>query len=628
MAQAELSELKLRPIVFIFVVSLALGLPMLLYGPLVDGHDFSEHLNFTKHFSEQFWSGDFYPRWLADMNHGLGSPSYFIFPPLPAYVATLLQPLANVLHFNAFNVATFFPLFGSGICAFLWLHTTVSRKIAAACSALYMLMPYHLAIDFYRRCAIPECWAFMWMPLVLYFTNRVIAGKQRAIAGLAVAYALMIFSHLVTVAMFFPIPLALTMLQSRREQRLRSAIRVGAAMALGAGISAVYLLSGLANAKYIPASRLVSRDFYQVPNQILSFGKGLFIHSTDGWFQFLQTVSWTVVSMVLLATICGAVALRVGPRPSRRVVIFWIAVCYIAVLLMSRFSAPLWAGFPRLQEAIQFPWRLNAILCLGSLALLAICLSNLPLDWGLARSLTFYGTALIAVAWLVAYGSVLWRYRVDVPPGPPNERHLISDNDGWLVAWLPPGTNQRSSLIASQGQKAKFKNGDGIAQVRAWKPRQIELETNSAAGGWVMVNQFYYPAWKAELIGQATAVEVRTAMPEGLLEVHVPAGVQETRVEIPVSRAEHIGRWLSVLCTLLCIVLGMSKGTEGRFRGDQIPTGKSGTGCAVDLAGSTDGCAESRPRPRKNIKATTNREIRLNQAPQTSERPNGSSKSI
>jgi hypothetical protein len=559
MAQAELSGVKIRPILFIFSVSLALGLPMLLLGPLVDSHDFYEHLNFTKHFSDQFWSGDLYPRWLVDMNHGLGSPTYFVFPPLPAYVATLLRPLASLLHFNAFNVATFLPLFGSGICAFLWLNTTVSPKIAAACAALYMLMPYHLAIDFYQRCAIPECWAFMWMPLVLYFTNRVIAGKQRAIAGLAAAYALMIFSHLVTLAMFFPIPLALTILQSPREQRLRSVIRVSVAMALGAGISAVYLLSGLANAKYIPASRLVSRDFYQVPTQILSFGKGLFVHSSDGWFQFLQSVSWTAVSMILLATICGALALKVGPRHSRRVVIFWIAVCYIAVLMMSRFSSPLWIGFPRLQQAVQFPWRLNALLCLGSLALLAICLSNLPPDWNRGKSIVLYGTALIAVTWFVAYGNVLWRYRVDVPPGPPNERHLISDNDGWLVAWLPPGTNQRSSLIASQEQKARFKDAAGIAKVQKWKPRKIELETSSVAGGWVMVNQFYYPAWKAELIADATPVEVRAAMPEGLLEAHVPAGVQEVRAEIPVSRIEQMGRWLSVLCVMLCVVLGMKK---------------------------------------------------------------------
>src|SRR5271166_633049 len=558
-AWPEFSKVKLRPILFIIAFSLFIGFPMLVYGPLVDGHDTYEHLNFTKHFSEQFWQGDIYPRWLVDMNHGLGSPSYFVFPPLPAYLYTLLQPLAKVFHFNAFNLAAFLPLVGSGVCAFLWLHTMASQKVAAVSAALYMLMPYHLAIDFYRRCAIPECWAFMWMPLILYFTTRVIAGKQRALAGLALAFALMIFSHVVTLVMFFPIPLALAIIQSPAGQKLRSVLRIGIAMALGAGISSVYLLSALANAKYVPASRLVSRVFYQVENQILSFGKGLFVHSADGWFQFLQAVSWTVVSMVLLTAICGLVALKFGPRDSRHTVILWIAVCCSAVVLMSRLASPLWVHFHKLHQAFQFPWRFNALLCLGSLALVAACLSNLPRDLGLPRAIALGGLALITASWLFAYGNVLWHYRVDVPPGPPNERHLISDNDGWLVAWLPPGTDQRSSLVASLGPKAKFKEGDGIAQVQLWKPRQIELETNSAAGGWVMISQFYYPTWKAELMGQTAPLEVRAAMPEGLLEVKVPAGIQEIGVGIPVSRAEHLGRWLSALCALLCVIWGSRK---------------------------------------------------------------------
>jgi hypothetical protein len=567
-------KMRLRPILFVLTASVLLGLPMLLYGPLVDGHDTYEHLNFTGHFSQQFWGGELYPRWLIDINHGLGSPSYFVFPPLPAYLVALLQPVASVFHANAFTVAAFLPLLASGVCAFLWLHTMVNRQNAAIGAVLYMAMPYHLAIDFYQRCAIPECWAFAWMPLILYFTARVIAGKPRAMAGLALAYALMIFSHLVTLAMFFPVPLVLAIIQSPPSNRVRSGIRVGTAMALGAGVSSVYLLSALVNAKYIPASRLVTRDFYQVANQLLSLGKGLFVHSGDGWFRFLQEISWTVVSMILFATVCGRVALRFGPPNSKKSTSLWIAICGFAVVMMSRLSSPLWTHFDRLHEAIQFPWRFNALLCLGSVALLATALSNLPRDRSLPRTMSFCAIALIVTTWLIAYGNVMWHYRVDLPPGPPNERHLISDHDGWLPAWLPAGTNQRSSLAASQGQKARFKEESGTAQVLAWKPRQIEIETNSAAGGWVMINQFYYPTWSAKLSGQTTPLETRTALPEGLLEVRVPAGVQEIWVKIPISRAEQVGRWLSVLCTLVCIILALRrdyKVPESQVRYEQIP---------------------------------------------------------
>jgi hypothetical protein len=555
MARPGFFSARLHPLLFIFVVALVLGLPMLIYGPLVDGHDTYEHLNFTRHFSDQFWKGDLYPRWLIDMNHGLGSPSYFVFPPLPAYVFTLLQPAAKVFRFNAFNLAAFVPLLGSGICAFLWLNTMANQRVAAACAALFMVMPYHLWIDFYRRCAIPECWAFMWMPLILYFTIRMLRGERRALAGLAIASALMIFSHIVTLVMFFPLPVALVMTRSPAGQRGRSLARVCAGMLLGAGISSVYLLPALVNAKYIPASRLLSRDFYHVPNQVLSLGKGLFVRSPNGWVQFLQAISWTVVSSAVLIALCGFVALKFAPRCERKTIIGWIVICCFSVFIMSSVSSKLWNSLPRLLQAVQFPWRFNTLLCLGSVALLAISASSLREKSDAVKTIFLCGVALIAAIWLFPYGDILWRYKVDVPPGPPNERHLISDNDGWLVAWLVPGTNQRSALLASQGPKSRFHEGDGSAQIRLWKPRQIELETHSTTGGWVMINQFYYPTWRAGLVGKAPTFEIRAAMPEGLIEVNVPPGAHNIRVEIPMSVAEIAGRWLTLLCTLSCLVV-------------------------------------------------------------------------
>src|SRR6185437_14476212 len=108
--------------------------------------------------------------------------------------------------------------------SFLWLRTLVSEKIATICALLYMLMPYHLAIDFYRRCALPECWAMAWMPLVLYFAQNIVRGKRRSEIGLAFAFALMIISHLISVAMFFPIPIILAILLSDKGRRFSAAL--------------------------------------------------------------------------------------------------------------------------------------------------------------------------------------------------------------------------------------------------------------------------------------------------------------------------------------------------------------------------------------------------------------------
>lgn len=57
------------------IVTALLALPMLMHGPLVSAHDATEHLNYSLHFAHQFWRGDWCPRWLLGINHGLGSPN-------------------------------------------------------------------------------------------------------------------------------------------------------------------------------------------------------------------------------------------------------------------------------------------------------------------------------------------------------------------------------------------------------------------------------------------------------------------------------------------------------------------------------------------------------------------------
>jgi uncharacterized membrane protein len=245
---------------------------MLIYGPMVQGHDTYEHLNYSRHFAEQFWAGEWYPRWLTGMNHGLGSPSFFVFPPLPAYVFSLLAPLGKALHFDAFNAGEFLALFGSGLCAFLWLKTMASRTIAVAGALLYMLMPYHLAADFYRRTALPECWALVWMPLVLYFAIQVKDRKRGAVQGLAVAYALLIMSHLISVFIFSLIPLAAVITFSERDQKAQSTFRFAEGMLLGVGLSSFYFLPALFHSRYFPVSKLLHPPGYILADNLVGIG--------------------------------------------------------------------------------------------------------------------------------------------------------------------------------------------------------------------------------------------------------------------------------------------------------------------------------------------------------------------
>lgn len=538
-------------VVLLVIASIVLALPLLLQGPLPNAHDGAEHQNFIRHFSEQFWNGNLYPRWLLDMNHGLGSPSYFVYPPLPAYVYVAIEPMCRLLHLNAFNIAAWLSIVCSGLAAFLWLCSFANTRVAFVCATLYMLLPYHLAIDFYRRFALSECWALAWMPLLLYFTIGIVSSKRRAVLGFAVTFACLILSHLISVAMFFWLPALLAVLESERGRKVSSAVRVCGAMLFGSALSAVYLLPAIANAKYMPAARLMlNNEGYLLSNQLAFLGKGLIAHSTGE--NFLQTISQTIAATLLVSLAAGAVALVLNEGKSRKQVFFWLAVACVSTLMMCKPSAPIWQHIPLLHEAIQYPWRFNALLCIATTALLTLCLSALPAQTRISKASVAVGVLIIVFVLLLSCGRALRFYaqRGQIAAAQPMNEH-----DGWFPAWVTPGTDQKASLTASEGPEVLLAEGVGSVQPTLWQPRRIAFDSNTSTGGWVRIRQFFYPTWQAQTNG--TKLAARPVLPEGMLEVQVPAGAQHVEVSIPPARTEVAGRWLSLASLLLCVPLTM-----------------------------------------------------------------------
>lgn len=533
---------KYRYICALGIAAVVLALPMLIYGPMPSGHDTFEHLTFFRHFSLQFWSGELYPRWLLMINHGLGSPTFFVYPPLPSYVSTLLVPVGSVLHFNAFNAAEFLALLGSGICAFLWIRTMASGGVALAAAVLYMLLPYHLQVDFYLRDALSECWALVWMPLVLYFTMQVLTRQRGAVAGLAIAYALLIVSHLVSLLMFSAIPLLVAVTISPRGRKIRSGLSIAAGMLLGTGVSCFYLLPALFHSRYFPSSRFN----INLASYLVHFGGRLF---KSGYF--MQAVTWALIGTAAFIAFGGAMALKDGCSNRNKQIKLWMAVCVVPIVLMWHFSAPLWTRFPFLFHSIQEPFRFNIVLCLAALPIAAALLSDFSEQLSFRRATSLAFVVLLALISLVNYGEVWKRYDLS----PFLRTDAVNTGDGQFMAWEPLGTDQRSALEASLGPRVRFLTGNGTANVLLWKPRHIEFETDGPTGGLVMINQFYYPEWKAEDVSEVRHLEINAALPEGLLEVRVPSGHQQVRMEIPSGFAERLGDWVSILSVPLCIFL-------------------------------------------------------------------------
>jgi len=172
--------------------------------------DSLNHLIMSRHFADQLWSGDLYPRWLHEMNAGLGSPVFQFYAPVSFYITALFRPLLghDPEGWHQLGLAASLAVIASGFTAYAWLARLAGGRAALIGAVLYMSAPYHLAIDLYQRFFFAELWGFVWMPLVMLYARASMRGGAGALAGLAVSYALLIMTHLPTTLLFSWVPIA------------------------------------------------------------------------------------------------------------------------------------------------------------------------------------------------------------------------------------------------------------------------------------------------------------------------------------------------------------------------------------------------------------------------------------
>ncbi len=187
-----------------------------------------------------FGEGDLYPRWTDQTNLGLGAPSFILLTPLPYYGASAAvwltgSPIAGLkLYFVVLSLAWRAAFY---LLAADWLRPGLPAALSAG---LYLLLPYH-GLDRYQRFALSESTAFLFFPLILLFARRTVRGRGGgAIVGLAVSYAGLIYTHLVS-ALMFSLILGLWLLWETRAG-WRALLRPALGLALGLGLAAPALL--------------------------------------------------------------------------------------------------------------------------------------------------------------------------------------------------------------------------------------------------------------------------------------------------------------------------------------------------------------------------------------------------
>ena len=571
---------RLLPVAAVVAAALTVSLPAWLTG-VPAGSDTIFHASWYRHFSEQFWAGELYPRWLAGMNGGLGSPVFYYYPPLSHHLTSLLALFVPAGDYGLRHLAygTALSFVASGLTCYLWLRLISTRLGATAGAILYLLAPYHSVVNPYPRGAYSELWAFAVMPPVLYFARRVAFERDswRASAGLSVSYALLACTHLPATVVFSAVPAAYVYFASGR--RARTALRALAALALGAGLAAVYLTPALTMQDAASFKDMLANLYFE---RWLTFTRA---NPHDIYGQLL----WGALSSASLI-VCAALLARRRPAPeregdaptaatsstserdvranerdaSRAELLFWAVTAALSLFMMTFASDPVWRLVPVLQK-VQFPWRFQLVLCLAVAGAVAAAAGSLRRGFASVNRRALVFASLIAGCWVYFWAGAALRAYPDLPrPYQLNEHNLR-----WLER-SRDAPEYRPALALSNAEddietilqnfcgdlrrepRACVAEGQGTVTVTRAAPRSLELRAESAGGLTFRVTQFHFPGWTATLDGRPHPLSA--ARPDGLLLLNAPAGTHTIKLTLEPTTPERVGLVITIASALLLLL--------------------------------------------------------------------------
>jgi hypothetical protein len=576
------------------MILIGLGCILWVIGPMVtegypSTHSTHFNLSWSFQYQRQFFSGQFYPRWLEFSNFGYGNATFAFYPPM-CMVATL--PFRALgLGIGSALVASMGLATGIlGLGLYLYARLFFPAWIGLGVMGMGMVSPYFL-IDMYQRGAIGEVWAIATIPWIFWGTQLVITFRDKLwpIGVLALTYGVLVLSHPPTLLLFTLVWIFYPPILAPPAFLKSTLSRCCAGAALALGWTAFYLWPAALDQRFIQVEFVNAMDEYQPQNRLMV--QGLLQgrpQVTTHWFDIgLTGIWWVMVGTFALASLL-AVLLRPSqvqsperlprePLAERRAYLYWLGVGAIALLMMTdilgwsyRLALPL--------QRIQFSWRWMGITTI-LLPLVVGYFLNLGRQWFLAGSWWLAGFPMLLCLTIVGIsawqGSQILQQVVVVPneiktfenlaaakifPNEPQKRpgtpfiywHWIFP-DGLalvdvpeyrareVVKWMPP--LETDPLVAwVSGSEANLK-------VEAWTfgHRRFTATNTAENPQAVVLRTFYYPAWRVRLDGRWLPTDHDA---EGAIMVAIPPGTHGVDVDYLGTATDWIGRLASVLTVI------------------------------------------------------------------------------
>ena len=576
-----------------FGTALLIVAPFFFFG-IASGHDFEFNAASWLDAAGQWREGILFPRWTEWANHGFGEPRFIFYPPLSWMLGA---GLGSVMPWNAVPV-TFIVLVQTlaGICAFALARRITSLGGALFGAACYAANPYALLV-IYMRSDFAEQLGTAFFPLLLLLALRIagILGSEeaekpgvgvdsaemrrgsaapiqqrgpalRGTAGFAVVFAAVWLCNAPAGVMASYAMALLFAWASLRQRSMAPGLRGAAALILGFGLTAFYLLPAAYEQRWVNIEQALASGLQPAQNFLFT----AIDDPEHTWFNWIA--SGVAISLIVLTGLAALWSHRKSTNSALGLLRederneAWIAVLILAAagtLLMLRVTNLFWRLLPKLRF-VQFPWRWMCVVAVCYAFFLACAFGRSRRKWLLpiAVSLLCVGTVSILV-------QATWWDTEDLP----TLKATILDGSGFDGTDeydprgddhydLPGKAPQAVVLAAEDAEDAGAAVPASRVRIEKWTAEEKQLRVSSPAGARIALRLLDYPAWRVEVNGKAVAPEYA----EGLAQMVLPvlAGESEIRVRFFTTWDRRLGEMISVFSGIVAVCMLVA--AEGVFR--------------------------------------------------------------
>ncbi len=559
------------PLLFVIFVGLLAGRTLFGQG-YFNMHDDLQMMRQLQ-MEKCFIDGQIPCRWVPDMGYGFGFPLFNFYPPLPYMVGELFR----VVGFSFVDTAKllFVVAFVASGVTMYFLSKEFFGKLAGIVSAVfYIWAPYH-SVDIFVRGAMNESWAFIWYPLILLFSYKLISAPSkpfRAKGGgillLALAWFGLLTSHNLMVLIFTPLFAIWCLFWFFKSKNyVTNVLSLTISGAWAFGLAAFFTLPVFLEQKLVHTETLV-QGYYEFTahfatiNQLLfsrfwGYGPSVWMENDGMSFQ-VGHIHW-ILSIFLVLLVLWKLVRSKNKSPllhnTYYIILFFVIAGWFAAFMAHSRSTPLWTHFSPL-KFVQFPWRF--------LALVIFCFS-----FAIGGIVLFIPNKIVRfVSLILIFGTVLFNWSYFLPQqgklGPLTDQQKFSGT-AWnlqrtagILDYLPStakenpkdGKTSIAEIISGKGNISNLSEGTNHLEFNS----SISSETAT-----VRINTYQFPDWKTFIDGQ----EVKNTVPEGekwgRMYIEIPKGEHKISARLYDTLVRKMGNILTVISWILLAIVVFKK---------------------------------------------------------------------